>query len=769
MKIGDSMRRELTRLTFLKLSGAGLAGATLLGGTGYDRSAGEFVTEAAAAAALDTARCRTGEPWSNYTETLSLVPHSTCTPESLADVVAIISEAEAANKRVHAFGSKWSFSDCAVTNDYVIDTKRLNQELQTEDRLIPALRPGQSPLLYHVEAGITIRDLYLNLDRLGLALETMGGASGQSLAGAISTGTHGGDKTRKTSGGDEPMPPLADSVLAIHLVGVGGTQYWIEPSPGITDPARLKARVVPDVDRQNIIYDDATFNACLVSLGCMGVIYSVVLRVRKPYDLVETTLGTTWGAFKRSAPAYLNDPNNRFLQIVLNPYTTRNHDNYCLLTTRSEADVTVARERPDTTHATVHTVISMLRTMEFVNPGSIFTLLSHGALNGIHDPNVPFERKMRNLVQGVLTYTPENRWILIDFYSAFMNAQAPPGTFQGSSYSVMDLGYHKEWAASRPGYSVELHFQSMDGNGRLPFADFIDALIATVNAATATFFAGRIAIRFTGPTRASLGMQQWGQTCTVEISTVQDVRGLKELLTELFRLGFNRGALPHWGQQLDLGLGVQGHGSLYRQYAQWRRVYAKMSDNFTTQTFETELSSRWNLTTPTQGPFRVVRAGSGYGIGGYDLWSPNDRAFAFDYNSSGKADHLVLYRPGYGTIYILENNGGTFTPVLLEGSGIGGYDLQSPNDQAFAFDYNSSGKADHLVLYRPGYGTIWILRNDGGTFTPVYAEGSPGNGIGGYDLWSANDRAFAFDYNSSGKLDHLALYRPGTGTIWILG
>ena len=53
-------------------------------------------------------------------------------------------------------------------------------------------------------------------------------------------------------------------------------------------------------------------------------------------------------------------------------------------------------------------------------------------------------------------------------------------------------------------------------------------------------------------------------------------------------------------------------------------------------------------------------------------------------------------------------------------------------------------------------------------FTPVYHQGDPGSGIGGYDLRSPADRVFAFDYDGSGKLDHLALYRPGTGTIWIL-
>ncbi|MGX8908915.1 zinc metalloprotease [Streptomyces netropsis] len=161
----------------------------------------------------------------------------------------------------------------------------------------------------------------------------------------------------------------------------------------------------------------------------------------------------------------------------------------------------------------------------------------------------------------------------------------------------------------------------------------------------------------------------------------------------------------------------------------------------------------------------------GMGIGGYDLKSAADRVFAFDYTSSGRLDHLALYRPGTGTFWILRNRGGRFDPVHSEGDpgmGIGGYDLKSPADQAFAFDYESSGKSDHLALYRPGTGTFWILRNRGGQFTPVYAQGDPGRGIGGYDLRSPADRAFPFDFDGSGKLDHLALYRPGTGTFWIL-
>ena len=43
-----------------------------------------------------------------------------------------------------------------------------------------------------------------------------------------------------------------------------------------------------------------------------------------------------------------------------------------------------------------------------------------------------------------------------------------------------------------------------------------------------------------------------------------------------------------------------------------------------------------------------------------------------------------------------------------------------------------------------------------------------GSDIGGFDLGDWRDQFFAFDYDGTGKLDHLACYRPGTGTIWIL-
>jgi hypothetical protein len=180
-------------------------------------------------------------------------------------------------------------------------------------------------------------------------------------------------------------------------------------------------------------------------------------------------------------------------------------------------------------------------------------------------------------------------------------------------------------------------------------------------------------------------------------------------------------------------------------------------------------------------PFALILIGNG--IGGYDFASAADRAFAFDYNGSGHRDHIVVYRPGTGIVWILHNNGdGTFSPVYQSsynastgyGSGIGGYDLRSSADRMFAFDYDGTGKADHLVLYRPGSGIIWILANNSGTFTPVYqssfdAPSGFGGGIGGYDLRSSADLMLAFDYTGGNTPNYILAYRPGSGIAWILG
>jgi hypothetical protein len=176
--------------------------------------------------------------------------------------------------------------------------------------------------------------------------------------------------------------------------------------------------------------------------------------------------------------------------------------------------------------------------------------------------------------------------------------------------------------------------------------------------------------------------------------------------------------------------------------------------------------------------FRTVYSqpdnGHGTGIGGWDLAKSNDEAFAFDFNKTGRLDHLVFYRPGDRNISIIRNDGGEaapeFTSVFSSGSGIGDWDLKNSLDRGFAFDYDGSGRLDHLVFYRPGGESVSIFRNDssqaGPKFTSVFKSRS--NGLGGWDLKGTADRAFAFDYVGNGRLDHLVFYRPGEKSICIL-
>lgn len=155
-----------------------------------------------------------------------------------------------------------------------------------------------------------------------------------------------------------------------------------------------------------------------------------------------------------------------------------------------------------------------------------------------------------------------------------------------------------------------------------------------------------------------------------------------------------------------------------------------------------------------------------------DLKHPADRIIAFGGGATGRLDHLVIYRPGAGQIAIFQKykDGEAFKVVFESSAGINRFDLRSAADRCFAFDYDRSGKLDHLVFYRPGTGTIYIIKKDSdGKFSDVYATGDPGVGIGGYDLRSPADRAFAFDYGRSGQLDHIMFYRPGTNIFSVVG
>lgn len=190
----------------------------------------------------------------------------------------------------------------------LIDTRSLASSLQCEFEGIRAdrrPRPDPSPanreILFHVEAGITIADLQQLLDHQHprLALRASGGSPGATLAGVLSTATHGGEFRAD-------WPLLVDCVRAVHLVGPGGVQWWIEGDVPVADRGKLADRYpgpppirfiggrgwshpgLPGLTAQDVL------NAVAVSMGTMGVIYSVVLAVVPQFGLRQVVHPTTW-------------------------------------------------------------------------------------------------------------------------------------------------------------------------------------------------------------------------------------------------------------------------------------------------------------------------------------------------------------------------------------------------------------------------------------------------------------------------------------------
>jgi hypothetical protein len=184
-------------------------------------------------------------------------------------------------------------------NVNIIDIRGLASSLQSQLHSIlsasarKATNPGPggvppSTFYFHVEAGITMADLDQLLDHQSprLAIQASGGSPGATLAGSLSTATHGGEFR---------WPLLVDRVRAIHLVGPGGEEWWIEGATSIADHHRLQ-QIYHNIDHAHFIagawHNDGltaedVLNGVVVSMGTIGVIYSMVLEVVPQFGIQQ--------------------------------------------------------------------------------------------------------------------------------------------------------------------------------------------------------------------------------------------------------------------------------------------------------------------------------------------------------------------------------------------------------------------------------------------------------------------------------------------------
>jgi L-gulono-1,4-lactone dehydrogenase len=177
-----------------------------------------------------------GGAWQNWAGTARATPARWCQPRTEAEISAAVKDAAAAGLRVRALGSGHSFTAIAATDGMALDlsgwTGIVAADTQTG--------------LVTVRSGTTLRALNTALDGLGLAMANLGDIDVQTLAGALSTGTHG---TGARLGG------LATQVEELSLVLADGSLVT------------CSASTRPEL-----------FAAARVGLGALGVISTVTLR-----------------------------------------------------------------------------------------------------------------------------------------------------------------------------------------------------------------------------------------------------------------------------------------------------------------------------------------------------------------------------------------------------------------------------------------------------------------------------------------------------------
>jgi L-gulono-1,4-lactone dehydrogenase len=119
--------------------------------------------------------------WQNWSGLESADPHTVISPASVADVVAAVDGARRDRSTVKMVGTGHSFTGIAAPVDVMLRPDRLRG-------IVAVDREAMTVTAY---AGTQLKVLNAELERLGLSLNNMGDIAEQTLAGAVSTGTHG--------------------------------------------------------------------------------------------------------------------------------------------------------------------------------------------------------------------------------------------------------------------------------------------------------------------------------------------------------------------------------------------------------------------------------------------------------------------------------------------------------------------------------------------------------------------------------------------------
>jgi L-gulono-1,4-lactone dehydrogenase len=182
--------------------------------------------------------------WANWAGDQSCRPHRMLHPRNCEELSEAVAVASAAGEKVRVAGSGHSFTEAALTGGTMIRLEALS-----------GLDADPDSGLVRAGGGTVLADLGEELARLGLAMENLGDIDRQTIAGAISTATHGtGVKLRN----------IPAQVEGLELVLADGSVRHLSST---TDPELLRA--------------------ARVGVGALGVISAVTLRCVPAFDLLR--------------------------------------------------------------------------------------------------------------------------------------------------------------------------------------------------------------------------------------------------------------------------------------------------------------------------------------------------------------------------------------------------------------------------------------------------------------------------------------------------
>ncbi|MER5968804.1 D-arabinono-1,4-lactone oxidase [Streptomyces sp. NPDC002055] len=186
---------------------------------------------------MRTTTIENGTAWRNWAGNVTARPVRTLAPASADEVARIVTAAAEDGLTVKPVGTGHSFTAAAATDGVLI----------RPDRLTGIRRIDRAAGTVTAAAGTSLRQLNETLTAHGLSLTNMGDIMAQTVAGAVSTGTHG-------TGRDSAS--IAAQITALELVTADGSVLT------------CSAEEHPEI-----------FAAARIGLGALGVVTAVTFAV----------------------------------------------------------------------------------------------------------------------------------------------------------------------------------------------------------------------------------------------------------------------------------------------------------------------------------------------------------------------------------------------------------------------------------------------------------------------------------------------------------